>query len=97
MESARGTTDPRAYAAGPYSPAAALPSLFRPPPLKYQPHRPFEDHVIVRLSPPVVQVDSLVNPMASYLQYPDVHSTGLPLLIPPPTPSSWSSQVFVRT
>jgi len=50
--------------------AAATP-LYRPQ-VKFHLHRPFEDHVIRRPTD------------APYLQYPDVHSTGLPLLLPPP-------------
>ena len=60
-----------------YSPAS-LP-LFRPP-VKFQLHRPFEDHVVRSPDGPV---ESFVKPVASFLQYPDVHSTGLPLLLPP--------------
>ena len=76
MESARGSQHlyPDGY------PAAAVP-LFQPP-IKFQLHRPFEDRAV--RSPDDGPVETFVNPVASYLQYPDVHSTGLPLLLPPP-------------
>ena len=76
MESARGSQHlyPDGY------PAAAMP-LFQPP-VKFQLHRPFEDRAV--RSPDGGPVEPFVNPVASYLQYPDVHSTGLPLLLPPP-------------
>jgi len=71
MESVRGSTEQR------YGPAASATSLFRPP-VKFQIHRPFEDcaSVMSRDTPTTDQ-------FASYLQYPDIHSTGLPLLLPP--------------
>ena len=52
--------------------------MFRPP-VKFSLHRPFEDPVIVRPN------DTPVEAFSPYLQYPDVHSTGLPLLLPPPS------------
>jgi len=73
MESARGSYPDS------YGPAAA--PLFRPP-VKFHLHRPFEDHVIRRSTDP--SASSFSVPAASYLQYPDVHSTGFPLLLPPP-------------
>lgn len=67
MESSRGSE--RLY---PDNYGAAATPMFRPP-VKFHLHRPFEDHVVRRP----------VESFTSYLQYPDVHSTGLPLLLPP--------------
>ena len=76
MESARGVDSlfPDSY-------GATTTPLFRPP-IKFHLHRPFEDH-IVRRPTDSTAMGSISKPVASYLQYPDVHSTGLPLLLPP--------------
>jgi len=73
MESPRGSDHMFPDSYGP----AATP-MFRPP-VKFHLHRPFEDHVLRR------PTDTPVDTFSSYIQYPDVHSTGLPLLLPPPT------------
>jgi len=83
MESPRGSEHvfPDSYG------AAATP-MFRPP-VKFHLHRPFEQHVTRRQSDAAVESSfsrCALPPVDSYLQYPDVHSTGFPLLLPaPPT------------
>lgn len=73
MESARGSE--RLFPDS-YGPAAT--PMFRPP-VKINLHRPFEDQVTRR------PTDTAADAFTSYLQYPEVHSTAFPLLMPTPS------------